>query len=83
MVVYNPPLRVLIVDDNHNAAEALAAYLAFERMECRIAFSGLDAISMATAWMPHVIIMDISMPGCTGSEAALVLRQDPSTHEIP
>jgi hypothetical protein len=30
-------LRVLVVDDNHNAAEALAAYLSFESMVCRVA----------------------------------------------
>jgi two-component system OmpR family response regulator len=79
---YNVPLRVLVVDDNHNAAEALAAFLAFERMDCRVAFGGLEAISMATAWIPHAIVMDISMPECTGFEAAFVLRQDLRTREI-
>jgi two-component system, OmpR family, response regulator len=79
MVVYDAPLRVLVVDDNHNAAEALAAYLALERMECRVAFGGRDAVSMGTAWSPHAIIMDISMPECTGFDAALALRHDPRT----
>lgn len=82
MVVYNAPLRVLIVDDNRDAAEALSAYLTFERMECRVALGGLQAISIGTAWAPHAIIMDISMPGFTGIEAALALRQEPVTSEI-
>jgi two-component system OmpR family response regulator len=75
-------LRILIVDDNQNAAEALAAYLSFEKTDCRTAFGGLQAISVGVAWSPHVILMDISMPDCNGFEAALALRQDPRTCEI-
>jgi CheY-like chemotaxis protein len=82
VAVYDAPLRVLVVDDNHNGAEALAAYLTFERLDCRVAFGGHEAISIATAWIPHVVIMDISMPECTGVEAALALRQDPRTRGI-
>jgi CheY-like chemotaxis protein len=73
---------VLVVDDNHNAAEALAAYLTSEHMESRVAFGGVEAISMATDWVPHAIIMDISMPECTGYQAALALRQDQRTRKI-
>jgi two-component system, OmpR family, response regulator len=79
VVVYDAPLRVLVVDDNQNAAEALAAYLAFERMQCRVAFGGVEAVSIGTTWIPHAIVMDISMPDCTGVEAATALRQDPRT----
>jgi two-component system, OmpR family, response regulator len=68
-----------VVDDNHNAAEALAAYLSFEDMLCRIAFRGVQAIAVGIAWISHAIIMDISMPGCSGFEAALTLRQDERT----
>jgi two-component system OmpR family response regulator len=74
-------LRVLVVDDNHNAAEALAAYLSFERIECQMAFGGLEAIKTGTDWAPHVILMDISMPGCNGYEATFALRQDRRTSE--
>jgi two-component system OmpR family response regulator len=72
-------LRVLVVDDNRNAAEAMASYLSFENMECRVAFGGLEAITIATAWAPHVILMDISMPECNGYEATFALRQDQRT----
>jgi two-component system OmpR family response regulator len=72
-------LRVLVVDDNHNAAEALVAYLSFESMVCRVAFGGLEAITIGTEWAPHVILMDISMPGCNGYEATFALRQDRRT----
>jgi two-component system, OmpR family, response regulator len=72
-------LRVLVVDDNRNAAEAMASYLSFEDMECQVAFGGLEAIAIGTAWAPHIILMDISMPECNGYEATLALRQDQRT----
>ncbi|MGX7002298.1 response regulator [Caballeronia sp. KNU42] len=74
-------MRVLVVDDNQSAAEALATYLSFEMMDCQTAFGGLQAISVSIAWSPQVIIMDISMPEFTGFEAALALRRDPRTSE--
>ena len=75
-------LRILVVDDNHNAAEALAAYLSFEDVECRMVFGGAEAISIGTAWLPHVIAMDISMPECTGVKAAFALRHNRRTSGI-
>jgi two-component system, OmpR family, response regulator len=72
-------MRVLVVDDNPVAAEALAMALSLEDMICRTAFGGFEAIAIGFAWAPHVIIMDISMPNCTGFEAALALRLDPRT----
>jgi len=75
------PLRVLVVDDNQNAAAAMASYLSFESMECRVAFGGLEAIAIGTHWAPHVILMDISMPECNGYEATFALRQDSRTSE--
>jgi CheY-like chemotaxis protein len=70
------PLRVLIVDDHKDGADALAAYLSFEHMECRIALGGRQAIEIGTAWRPDVIIMDISMPGLDGFDTTLALRRD-------
>jgi PleD family two-component response regulator len=60
-------LRVLVVDDNHNAAEAMAAYLPFESIACRVAFGGLEAITIATDWAPHVILMDTRCLSATAS----------------
>lgn len=82
IATYVEPLRVLVVDDNVNGAEALAAYLSLDPMECQIATSGAQAIAMATAWVPDVIVMDISMPELNGLEATHALRRDLRTGNI-
>jgi CheY-like chemotaxis protein len=70
------------VDDHHDAALALAAYLATEAIDARAVFGGLEAIDMGRAWTPHVILMDLTMPQCDGFDAARALRQDSGTGEI-
>jgi len=75
-------IRVLVVDDNVPAAQALASYLSLEGMECVAVFGGHAAVSVATEFRPHVIIMDISMPECDGYQAALALRGDARTKEV-
>jgi two-component system OmpR family response regulator len=82
IATYIEPLRVLVVDDNINGAEALAAYLSLDPMDCRIALSGAQAIEMATAWVPDVVVMDISMPELNGLEATHALRRDLRTGNI-
>jgi two-component system, OmpR family, response regulator len=75
-------IRVLVVDDNVSAAQALATYLSLEGMECEAAFGGHTAVSLATEFKPHVVIMDISMPGFDGYQAALTLRGDARTNGV-
>jgi CheY-like chemotaxis protein len=82
VVVDASRLRVLVVDDNADAAQALAAYLGSDAIECRLAYCGVDAVRIGTDWRPHVIVMDISMPGCDGFEAAMALRRDERTGGI-
>lgn len=78
----NHQLRVLIVDDTVDAANALAAYLMIDNIGCRVAYGGREAITAAVDWAPHVILMDISMPECNGFEASMVLRHDARTAHI-
>lgn len=74
--------RVLIVDDNCVAAEALATYLSLEGFDCHAVFDGLQAVEMGTVWVPDVVLMDISMPECNGFEAAMRLRQFNATANV-
>lgn len=75
-------LRVLVVDDNMDAGDALSAYLSIENIDCRVAYGGRQAIQTAIDWDPHVILMDISMPECNGFEALLAVRHDARTAGI-
>lgn len=55
-------LRVLVVDDNQDATDALAMYLHLEALDIRTAYGGKQAVEVAKTWTPHLIVMDISMP---------------------
>ncbi|MEM5341381.1 response regulator [Paraburkholderia azotifigens] len=72
-------MRVLVVDDNRNGADALAVYLSLHDIECQTAYGGREAVILGCRWCPHVVLMDISMPQCNGYEAARALRHAPRT----
>ena len=62
--------RVLVVDDNTDAASSLALLLEMEDYEVRIAADGEEAIERARAFEPHIVFMDLAMPRLGGLEAA-------------
>ena len=67
--------RILIADDNYDAAAALAEILTIYGDEVRIAQNGQEAIEVAEAFHPHVGLIDIGMPGLNGYEVATVIRK--------
>jgi signal transduction histidine kinase len=69
------PVRILLVDDNADATEALGLLLSLEGHEVRRAQSGPDALSIVDSFTPDVALIDISMPGMDGRELARQLRQ--------
>ncbi|WP_229792267.1 PAS domain S-box protein [Cognatilysobacter bugurensis] len=71
------PCRVLVVDDNVDAAETLGMLLSLDGHEARHAHSGADALAVADAFLPDVVFLDIGMPGMSGHEVARRLRADP------
>ena len=75
-------LRVLIVDDNIDAARTLGLMVDLLGMEQRIANDGPSALAMAPAFMPHVALLDIGMPGMDGYELARRFRNDPRHAEM-
>jgi CheY-like chemotaxis protein len=68
------PVRVLIVDDNADNAEALAAYLELEGCEAGIATGAMEALERFASFAPHVAVLDIGMPQMDGYELAARLR---------
>ena len=68
--------RVLIVDDNLDAAETLAMMLEILGQETRQAHDGNKALTVANEFKPEVVFMDIGLPGISGHEAAARMRKD-------
>jgi CheY-like chemotaxis protein len=73
--------RILIVDDNAYSAEALAAALTSDGFDTRFALSGVDALHAVDQWVPHVVILDITMPEHDGYATARVLRRIARTRD--
>lgn len=69
--------RVLVVDDNDDAAEMLAMVLELGGHEPRTAHDGPEALETARAFRPEVVFLDIGLPGMDGFEVARRLRQEP------
>jgi signal transduction histidine kinase/DNA-binding response OmpR family regulator len=70
-------LRVLVVDDNRDAAETLSALLGLMGHTAPVANDGHQALRMIPTFRPHVVFLDIGMPGLSGYEAAAAIRRDP------
>ncbi len=68
------PLRVLVVDDNRDAAETLLELAEIWGYETRAVYDGLSALREVAAFGPEVILLDIGMPGIDGYEVARRIR---------
>src|SRR6185369_14444471 len=68
------PLRVLVVDDNVDAAEALGSAMELLGNQVALAHDGPAALAAATAAPPDLILLDIGLPGMEGYEVAARLR---------
>ncbi|WP_010585121.1 hybrid sensor histidine kinase/response regulator [Schlesneria paludicola] len=70
-------LRVLIVDDNRDAAESLAMMLRCMGNDTRTAYDGPDGIDLAREYHPDIILLDIGLPTLNGYEVCRQIRQEP------
>ena len=69
------PRRILVVDDNQDAAMSLAVLLREIGYQVETAFDGRTAIEAARRFGPEICILDINMPGMTGYELARRIRE--------
>src|SRR4051812_2862594 len=67
--------RVLIVDDNREAADLLSELLTLHGYTTSTAYDGFMALEAALSFEPQIIILDLGMPRYSGSEVAPMLRQ--------
>ena len=69
------PLRILVADDNRDAADSLQRVLALYGHEVRVAYDGDSALHVGAEFQPRVAILDIAMPGTDGYDVARALRR--------
>ena len=67
--------RLLVIDDNRDAAETLAMLLRVQGHDVRVAFSGQAALEIVKDDVPDIVFLDIGMPDMDGYEVARRLRQ--------
>jgi CheY-like chemotaxis protein/anti-sigma regulatory factor (Ser/Thr protein kinase) len=72
-----PPRRILVVDDNEDAANTLAMILKLEGHEVDTAFSGAEALGRLDDFEPAVVLLDIGLPGIDGFQVAERIRAQP------
>ncbi len=69
--------RVLVVDDNQDAAASLGMLLTFLGMDVQVAHDGATALSRLESYRPDVVLLDLGMPGMDGIEVARRIREQP------
>jgi len=74
--------RVLVVDDNCDAAESLAMLLRMDGAEVEVAFDGDAAVKAAVRFQPEAILLDIGLPKMDGYSAARAIRREPSCSKV-
>ncbi len=73
---------ILVVDDEESFLEILSIKLGSAGFDVVLARNGKEAVAQAKKFMPDLILMDINMPGGTGTDAALALKQNPTTKNV-
>jgi len=68
--------RVLVADDNKDAADSLAMLLGMAGHSVRVAHTGVEALKLGSLEAPEAVILDIGMPGMTGFEVARRIREE-------
>jgi CheY-like chemotaxis protein len=77
------PLKVLVVDDDPKAVELIAVRIKGLASSVLRAYSGQDAIAIATRELPNLIVLDLMMPDVNGFDVVEALQQQPATSGIP
>ena len=73
---------ILVVDDFPDGREVLAEYLQFRGFSVNVAGHGQEALDLAFATTPALILMDLAMPGMDGWEATRALKADSRTKDV-
>ncbi|HKQ29452.1 MAG TPA: PAS domain S-box protein [Burkholderiales bacterium] len=72
------PRRVLVIDDNHDAANALRLLLENDGHEVKVANDGITGLALAREYKPDYLLLDIGLPRLNGYDIAASVRSDPT-----
>ncbi len=72
--------RILLIEDNLDAAETTCMLLERKGHNVRLAYTGAEGIALAREFMPHIILCDIGLPGMDGYQVVRTMRLDPDLH---
>jgi CheY-like chemotaxis protein len=75
------PLRVLVVEDDDDTRETFALLVRLAGHDVRTAPDGPSALALAPGYQPHVVFLDVAMPGMDGWAVARQLRANPATRQ--
>ena len=74
--------KILVVDDNVDAADTLEALLGMDGFDVKAVYDGVAAVEAAERIRPDIIVMDIGMPGMDGYDAARMIRQQQGGKDV-
>ena len=74
---------VLLAEDHDDTRRVYGLILRHFGYHVEEATNGHDAVELARAWHPNLVLMDIGLPGLDGWQASRILKSDPETHAIP
>jgi DNA-binding response OmpR family regulator len=77
------PRRILVVDDEPELLSLFEEYLCLEGFEVLTSSTGREAIAIARAARPELILLDVMMPEVSGFDVCNILQDAPATAEIP
>lgn len=74
--------RILVIDDNAEAADISAELLELHGYQTAVAYAGLPGLEKARTFEPHAILLDLGMPGMDGYQVAQALRAIPDFDQV-
>jgi two-component system CheB/CheR fusion protein len=77
------PRRVLVIDDNQDAADSTSMLLAVLGAQARVAYDGEAGLAAIKDWRPDIVLLDLGMPGMDGFEVARRIRADAALASLP